>query len=330
MRTAEKANRGSSPALRGGVCRRSSPALRGGVCWWLLAFAIGACVDAKPDDPMGAVSFHAGYASLDTDYAGGAGGSLGATPMMTAATGATAPVVPMGGNGSAGMGVTPAGTGGTMAVAGMGATGVGATGGAAGAATGGIGGSKAGSGGMVAAGMGGSAGMAGSAGNAEAGSPSSGGSSMGMLTIQFTTVNQGGRYAPANVGAVWIETDSGMFVKTIKRWGTIRYTHLTAWSAASGGWPALFFGGGNAADQMDAISSATERTHGMRMMTWDMQDPMGKLVPDGKYKVRIEVTEDNFTPGANGTATFTKGPMPDMESPADQKPWSGLTLDYKP
>jgi hypothetical protein len=302
----------------------------GGACWWMLVLVVGACVDTKPDDPMGAVSFRSGFASLDSDYEGGAGGASGSTPMTTAATGAAAPITPMGGNGGAGMGVTPvSGAGGAMAVGGMGGTGVMMVSGTGGAALGGMGGSKAGSGGMGGGGIGGSAGKAGSAGTAEAGSTSTGESSAGMLSIHFTTVNQGGRYAPANVGAVWIETDSGMFIKTIKRWGNIRYTHLTAWAAASGGWP-TFFGGGNAADQMDALSSATERTHGTRDLTWDMKDPMGKLVPDGKYKVRIEVTEDNFVPGANASATFTKGPMPDMETPPDQEPWSGLTLNYKP
>jgi hypothetical protein len=53
---------------------------------------------------------------------------------------------------------------------------------------------------------------------------------VGVLTLDFTTVNQRGRYAPQNVGAVWIETDAGMFVKTLERWGQIRANHLTRWN----------------------------------------------------------------------------------------------------
>jgi hypothetical protein len=46
--------------------------------------------------------------------------------------------------------------------------------------------------------------------------------------------------------------------------------------------------------------------------------------------VFIEVTEQSFIPGANASAEFTKGPMADMEMPADKAPWSGLTLSYQP
>jgi len=33
--------------------------------------------------------------------------------------------------------------------------------------------------------------------------------------VRFTSVGHGGRYQPRNIGAVWIETASGEFVKTI-------------------------------------------------------------------------------------------------------------------
>ena len=49
---------------------------------------------------------------------------------------------------------------------------------------------------------------------------------------------------------------------------------------------------------MDAISRATLRRHEKHMLTWDMKDLMGQVVPDGKYKVGIEVTEDNRVPGS--------------------------------
>jgi hypothetical protein len=169
-------------------------------------------------------------------------------------------------------------------------------------------------------------GQAGSVG--AAGGPP-GAAQVGVLTLDFTTVNQRGRYAPQNVGAVWIETEAGMFVKTLERWGQIRANHLTRWNMASGGWGS-FFGGGNTADQMDAVSRATLRSHGAHHVTWDMQDPTGKVVADGKYKVAIEVTEDNTRAGASADIAFDKGAAPQDITAPDKPPYSGLKLTYQP
>jgi hypothetical protein len=277
---------------------------------------------------MGTAKFIRGISALDSAYDGASG-------QAAFAPGINAP--------AAGVGA-PSGTGaGTGAIAGMsgamnGGSGVGATGGVAGVMAGmggGGSGTAAGSGSSAMAGSGaagavGAAGAAGAAGATSAageGAPS--GVSAGTLKIQFATVNQNGRYAPANVGAIWIEDGAGKFVKTIKRWAGIRASHLTAWKAASGGWPS-FFGGGNAADQMDAISAGTLRAHGMQDVSWDMKDLMGQLVPDGPYKVGIEVTEDNRVPGANAKIEFVKGAMPQTVMPPDKAPYAGLTISYQP
>jgi hypothetical protein len=151
----------------------------------------------------------------------------------------------------------------------------------------------------------------------------------GTLTVDFKTVNQGGTYAPRNVGAVWIETASGTFVKTLERWGNIRANHLTRWNMASGGWGSIF-GGGNTADMMDAVSRATLRSHEMHHVMWNMKDSKGQLVPDGMYNVVVECTEDNFRPGANASVAFMKGAAPQMVTVPDKAPWSGFSLTYQP
>ena len=94
----------------------------------------------------------------------------------------------------------------------------------------------------IAAGSGGGKGIAGTSGAAGA-TGAAGASatvSAGTLTIDFTTVNQHGMYAPANVGAVWIETSTGMFVRTLERWAGIRAAYLRRWAMASGGWNSFF------------------------------------------------------------------------------------------
>ena len=152
----------------------------------------------------------------------------------------------------------------------------------------------------------------------------------GKLSVTFKTVAVGGRYAPRNVGAVWIETASGMFVKTLERWAGIRVVHLTRWTMASGGWGSRFDGGGNAADMMDAVSRATLRSHEMHQLMWDMQDASGKPVPDGKYNLMIEVADDNFSASTASSVAFDKGPSPATVMAPDKAPYSGLSINYQP
>lgn len=124
--------------------------------------------------------------------------------------------------------------------------------------------------------------------------------SAGSLSVRATTTPAGGNYAPRNVTAVWIEDSTGAFVKTISRWANQRRQHLVAWQTAAG-----------TAD-VDAISGATRQDHAAPLMiTWDMKNRTGAEVPDGTYRVRMEVADRNSnmaTQNNQGTFTFTKGP----------------------
>jgi hypothetical protein len=281
----------------------------------LFALACAGCIATRSEDPHGTARFSASVNANPADYAApatlpGVGGSVAVVPSAAAGAGSVVsqlppPLAPGSGvagspvvatAGAPGRTVPPAAVGGSAAVAGRAAV-------------------PAAAGSMAAA-------MAGSG-------AAPGSEHAGMLTLDFKSVNQGGTYAPQNVGAVWIETSSGMFVKTLERWGNIRASHLTRWAMASGGWGGLF-GGGNTADQMDAVSKATMRSHGAHHETWDMQDPSGKVVADGKYRVVIEVTEDNFRAGASAEVPFEKGPMPQTISAPDKAPYAALMLTYQP
>lgn len=147
----------------------------------------------------------------------------------------------------------------------------------------------------------------------------------GMLTVAFMSVGPGGRYAPRNCGAVWIEDSSGKFVKTIERWTAIRERYLEKWTMASGGWGFSIFGGGTMnADQVDVVSAGTLSRHQMHMSTWNMKNVAGEVVPDGKYSVVVEVTEG--TSGV-GRVEFVKGPMAqkvDGKAPV----FSNMTVTY--
>lgn len=65
----------------------------------------------------------------------------------------------------------------------------------------------AGSGADMTAGTGGSTAPADAAGTAAS-----------ALSVTLTTVTQGGKYAPLNVGAIWIETTSGQWIDTLEYW----------------------------------------------------------------------------------------------------------------
>ena len=253
-------------------------------------------------------------------------GASGGAASSTAVPGA-------GGKGGSTPSTTP------MAGRGTGAAGKGTTGGVP-TTGGGAGQNVAGSpsvAGAAAAGMGpkpaGAGAAAGSAGASGADAAGSGGTTAGSVMVQFTTVTYGGEYAPLNYGAVWFERGSSGFVKTAKRWaGAAHATDLVAWTMASMGWPAIFGGGSNAADMMDAISMATLRTHQTHMVTWNMMDAQKQLVADGEYVAVLEMSESRARDQAGPVVriNFTKGPMPQTVMVPDMPSFTGISLRYTP
>jgi hypothetical protein len=273
------------------------------------------CVESQPEDVPGNVTFVAGLPRTSPDYTAASNVTIdpqgtGATSLdpggQLATAGTGSPVPPFGAAGvaapppvsSAGMGSTAAGTGaGPIDTAGA----------------------------PAAAGTG-----VGSAGSGEVGAgpdpmPSD---TPGTLTVSITTVAAGGRYRPRNYGAVWIETASGQFVKTIERWAGIHVGDLRRWNQASGGWGFSFFGTTSSPDQVDAVSAATARSHVAHSSTWVGKDVMGTLVPDGQYKVVFELADGTT---ASGEVMFTKGPMPQTASaPPSSTGYSSFTVTYTP
>jgi hypothetical protein len=143
-----------------------------------------------------------------------------------------------------------------------------------------------------------------------------------MMTVTFTTTLIGEHWQPENVGAVWIENASGTYIKTLERWAAIRSRSLYQWAdhACATSWP-----------EMDALSRATLPDHSSQhSVTWDGRDFMGKVVPDGAYKLFIEVTETETNYGPLGVIDFQKNATASMVQPPDTPPFAGLTLMYMP
>jgi hypothetical protein len=106
-----------------------------------------------------------------------------------------------------------------------------------------------------------------------------------VLAFDVQTKAQGGRYAPRNIGAIWIQNDAGQLVKTLKLWSRIRQRYLSKYNAARSGMT------------IDVTTSATLSSHMLHHVAWDLKDRSGQSAAPGKYTLFIEVT-DKDAPGA--------------------------------
>ena len=144
----------------------------------------------------------------------------------------------------------------------------------------------------------------------------------GKLTVSVLTSPFGGEYAPKNVVAIWIEDNSGKFVKTVLAYANTRKTHLNTWEAST-------TAAGSAFNTTDATSGATQSGHGTRTAQWMGTDYSGKVMADGTYKVRMELTDENRT-GNIASFNFTKGPNAQTLTPADGPSFSSISLKWAP
>ncbi|MDA3844347.1 MAG: DUF2271 domain-containing protein, partial [Candidatus Kapabacteria bacterium] len=102
----------------------------------------------------------------------------------------------------------------------------------------------------------------------------------GSVNVEFTTATYWGEFAPDHIIAVWVEDSEGIFIRTLQIWTQEKSKHLIRWNNASNG------------NKVDAITSATLRSHKQMSVAWDCTDLHGEFVPDGTYKIVIELTED--------------------------------------
>jgi len=121
----------------------------------------------------------------------------------------------------------------------------------------------------------------------------------GKLNISVATSSTGGNYAPKNIVAIWIEDASGNFVKTLLAFAEKRIQHLNTWETATNLKGSMY-------NRTDAISGATQSSHGTRTCVWDGTDYNKNPVTDGKYFVCMELTDKNST-GNHSKFEFTKG-----------------------
>ncbi len=177
--------------------------------------------------------------------------------------------------------------------------------------------------GEVGTGGGGGGGIdASTGGGVDSGTPDAavGGASL-QVTFTTTPTLAGGQYAPANVVAVWIE-NQGTFVKTVGRWAATRKQHLVAWTLAAG------------PNDADAVTGATRANNTLPLtVTWNLQNRLNTVVPDGTYTVRMELTDLNANQANQnnqGTFTFIKGPAPQMQTALTNGGFTNVSIQFTP
>lgn len=161
----------------------------------------------------------------------------------------------------------------------------------------------------------------------------------GELIVDVVTQTDNGRYAPANSGAIWIETspggqdsalspadrepsvESGNFVRSLQYWAAERRTTLVTYNATLCN-----------QETVDVVASATLEDHTTpHHLVWDGTDYAGRPVPDGEYVLWLEITENEFVPvSVQQRVIFTKGPAPDVQVRENLKGFASVNLAYTP
>jgi hypothetical protein len=144
----------------------------------------------------------------------------------------------------------------------------------------------------------------------------------GELSVSFTTSSAGGNYSPKNIVAVWIEDDSGNFIKTLLAYAQSRKTHLNTWQASTSAVGSEF-------NTVDAITGPTKTTHSSRTCYWDAADVNGITVPDGTYKIWMELTDKNST-GNFSSFDITKAGNPQSLAPINVPSFGSIIIDWTP
>lgn len=136
------------------------------------------------------------------------------------------------------------------------------------------------------------------------------------LHFRVRTSSVGGKFAPRNVGAIWIEDGAGAFVKTLERWGITRAKWLLTFEEASAG------------NVVDAITSATKIAHETHEVTWDTNDVAGCPAPEGPHVVRLELT-DRSGPGVTHAIPFELVGSPADLFPEETANFHDMALEWR-
>ena len=139
---------------------------------------------------------------------------------------------------------------------------------------------------------------------------------MTSLSFQVTTSPAGGRYQPKNIGAIWIEDNTGKVIKTLQVWAATRRRYLTGYLGAMAG------------SSIDVTTSATLTRHQTHTLSWNLKDRDGNTVSPGMYRVRMELTDADRT-GKSNTVAFDTSQGATTLSPSDAPSFTAMKLELR-
>jgi len=148
----------------------------------------------------------------------------------------------------------------------------------------------------------------------------------GTLSVNFTTAFMQGTFdkvpdSHVNYGAVWIEDSMGRYVRGLEHWAVKYPLSLKVFVAHQG----LV-----CSDAADVVTKPTLTVHGPHQATWNGTDRSNHVVPDGTYKLWVEVQIDEIHPQAALSIDIVKGREPWMNSVPQMGAVQSLTLMYTP
>lgn len=151
----------------------------------------------------------------------------------------------------------------------------------------------------------------------------------GTLNFSFTEVAHSPCYTGTkhNLGA-WITNSSGTYITPRMRYaGGGTNDHLPALAQAAGVSQSNCLA---VTMPADAVSGGTlSNFTGTRTFTWNGKNPAGVLQPDGVYTIHIQTTWSHSGTSTR-TYTFTKGATADVQSPATNADFSGVSINWTP
>lgn len=139
----------------------------------------------------------------------------------------------------------------------------------------------------------------------------------GQLNFNVTTIANGKKYSPKHVLAIWIESESGTYIKTLKLNAAKRKQYLYSWIASS------------SQNSTDAITGATLSSHTTHNVSWDGTNTDGVLVDDGNYKVIIEYTSEHAQ-GPKASFAFNKSNSQVSLQPSNETYFNNISLSFTP
>lgn len=146
----------------------------------------------------------------------------------------------------------------------------------------------------------------------------------GTLSVSATTSKTSiPDYNPSNIVAIWIEDSSGKFVKTLLAYASVYRQYLLTWKAVT-------TIAGSAYNTVDAITGATETSHGTRTCTWNGKNRFSALVADGTYTLKMELTDNNGDKQNLAAFTFTKGTSIQTITPPTTSGFSNISIEWIP